>query len=72
MLSGLALGLGLEEGNLRLIFTSNTEEDGLNKDLKSSSTRREKVLPMSNFRNPATLAHVISHRKKIRPSRVIP
>ena len=65
MLSGLALGLGLEEGNLRLIFTFNTEEDGLNKDLKSSPTRREEVLPMSNFRNPATLAHVISHRKKI-------
>ena len=65
MLSGLALGLGLEEGNLRLIFTFNTEEDGLNKDLKSSPTRREEVLPMSNFRNPATLARVISHRKKI-------
>lgn len=63
-MSGLALGLGLEEGNLRLIFTSNTEKEGLNKDLKSSPTRREKVLPMPNFRNPATLAHVISHRKK--------
>ena len=62
-MSGLALGLGLEEGNLRLIFTSNTEEDGLNKDLKSSP-RREKVPPMPNVRNPATLAHVIRHRKK--------
>lgn len=73
LFSGLALGLGVEDRKLHVNFPSKTGEDGLNKDLKRSSTERGEALPTPNygdvepnFRKPGKLTHVvITHRKKM-------
>ena len=63
----------MEEGKPYINFPSETEEDALNKDLKISPTRREKVLPIPNFKNPVKSAcGVITHRKNNMAPRVIP